>query len=293
MPTILEGHYQEIECLINDGVFIISSCLSGEIRVWNSTDCELITQIDRQKYFSSKNPSELLTTESDHHSDYESGSPPSVGEMDISMSQLKHFNRGITNDYNVGGNCTTGYNEKGVYNRKKTKSEISLKPNLNFSKLKLNEAVGNNNKNNGFDFETPFKLLTKEEGKDCIEELLNDGTSEKSDNTNSVTGNGDNCWNGLSNSNLIVDLCANEDKGTGRSNATPIWCIDCCDNVIAVGCSDGEIEFWECSTGNLLVRGKEKENFKLFFFNPEVYRKPFCVPSSVLSTMVLASESRR
>lgn len=263
VPTTLEGHFQEIECLISGGLYIISSCLLGEIRVWNSSDGELVTHINRQKYFSSaKNSSEFLTTESDHLSDYESGSPPSVGEVDISSYQVKTSNRGISNDSSVHNLVSSVFNERGVYNRKKQKSDISVKPNLNFSKLKLHEQNGDPSKyKNGFDFETPLKMLAMEKRNSSIEELVGsseksvflvNGTCERLENQGITSGNGDN-WNSLVNSTLVAELCANDERGIGKNSVTPIWCIDCLDNLIAVGCSNGQIEFWECLTGKLQV----------------------------------------
>lgn len=35
-----------------------------------------------------------------------------------------------------------------------------------------------------------------------------------------------------------------------------IWCMDYMDNLIAIGCSNGQIEFWEGTTGKLKVRLK-------------------------------------
>lgn len=35
----------------------------------------------------------------------------------------------------------------------------------------------------------------------------------------------------------------------------PIWSMDYMDNLIVVGCANGQIEFWEGTTGNLKVRG--------------------------------------
>lgn len=39
---------------------------------------------------------------------------------------------------------------------------------------------------------------------------------------------------------------------TQRTNV-PIWCIDCKDNIVVLGCVDGCLEFWECSSGVLQV----------------------------------------
>ncbi|XP_065216116.1 sterol regulatory element-binding protein cleavage-activating protein [Planococcus citri] len=36
---------------------------------------------------------------------------------------------------------------------------------------------------------------------------------------------------------------------TNSSRNVPIWCIDCKDNIVVLGCVDGCLEFWECSTG--------------------------------------------
>jgi len=38
---------QDVECIVFDGQYIVSSCLAGEIRVWDSSTGECITTIDR------------------------------------------------------------------------------------------------------------------------------------------------------------------------------------------------------------------------------------------------------
>ncbi|CAB3256174.1 unnamed protein product [Arctia plantaginis] len=42
---------QEVECLVTDGEKVVSSCLQGTIKVWDSQNGELITNIDRGAYF--------------------------------------------------------------------------------------------------------------------------------------------------------------------------------------------------------------------------------------------------
>ena len=37
------------------------------------------------------------------------------------------------------------------------------------------------------------------------------------------------------------------------SRNVPIWCIDCKDNIVVLGCVDGCLEFWEGSTGIMKV----------------------------------------
>ena len=33
----------------------------------------------------------------------------------------------------------------------------------------------------------------------------------------------------------------------------PVWCLDCQENLIAIGCANGRLEFWEASTGTFKV----------------------------------------
>ncbi|XP_067004981.2 sterol regulatory element-binding protein cleavage-activating protein isoform X2 [Anabrus simplex] len=87
VPLIMEGHQQEVECLATDGSVVVSSCLGGQVRVWDSLSGELLAIIDRKMYFSAMQKISSTTAcgiEMDAEdlplSDYESGSPPSRGE---------------------------------------------------------------------------------------------------------------------------------------------------------------------------------------------------------------------
>ncbi|KOB76656.1 Uncharacterized protein OBRU01_05567 [Operophtera brumata] len=42
---------QEVECLVTDGEKVVSSCLQGSIKVWDSQNGEIITNIDRGAFF--------------------------------------------------------------------------------------------------------------------------------------------------------------------------------------------------------------------------------------------------
>lgn len=48
VPKVLQGHIQEIECVVTDGHFIISSCLGGQIRVWDSVSGDCLMSIIRK-----------------------------------------------------------------------------------------------------------------------------------------------------------------------------------------------------------------------------------------------------
>lgn len=45
-----------------------------------------------------------------------------------------------------------------------------------------------------------------------------------------------------------------EDDCKNRAfSESPVWCIDFCNDLIILGCADGRLEFWEASSGKLMV----------------------------------------
>lgn len=53
VPIVLDGHPQDIECLAADPCtpLIVSSCLAGQVRVWDSVSGQLVTAINRRVCF--------------------------------------------------------------------------------------------------------------------------------------------------------------------------------------------------------------------------------------------------
>lgn len=49
VPVILDGHQQEVECIATDGFSIVSSCLGGQLKVWDSTTGVVLAHINRNK----------------------------------------------------------------------------------------------------------------------------------------------------------------------------------------------------------------------------------------------------
>lgn len=47
VPIVVKGHTQEIECLATNGDSVVSSCLQGQLKMWNPSSGELIANIDR------------------------------------------------------------------------------------------------------------------------------------------------------------------------------------------------------------------------------------------------------
>lgn len=59
VPIQVKGHTHRIECLVTDGTVVISSCLEGQVKVWDGNNGELMLNIDRAKYFQLNRKSSL------------------------------------------------------------------------------------------------------------------------------------------------------------------------------------------------------------------------------------------
>lgn len=51
VPILVRGHTHRIECLVTDGQVVASSCLDGQVKMWDANNGELIASIDRSRYF--------------------------------------------------------------------------------------------------------------------------------------------------------------------------------------------------------------------------------------------------
>lgn len=51
VPIQVKGHTHRIECMVTDGSVVASSCLEGQVKMWDTGNGELIATIDRNKYF--------------------------------------------------------------------------------------------------------------------------------------------------------------------------------------------------------------------------------------------------
>lgn len=51
VPIQVRGHTHRIECMVTDGTVVASSCLEGQVKMWDTINGELIATIDRNKYF--------------------------------------------------------------------------------------------------------------------------------------------------------------------------------------------------------------------------------------------------
>lgn len=240
VPMVLDGHCQEIECMVTDGESVVSSCLGGQLKVWDAATGEQLASIDRKIYFGGNPKHSDLSLEADDAmlSDYESGSPPSRDENSISFPSLQK------------------------------------KINTNFSNLKL-KPISNTpldkQTRRSYDFGDHYRqLYLNHEPRELANSVRHRasalGTSSSSTAVNTARWvvnqtsmnllGGARLHRGVSAG--AADLCpvgpSGEDYvGDGGGQIPPIWCIDYLDNLIVIGCANGRIEFWEGSTGKLKV----------------------------------------
>ncbi|XP_006568073.1 sterol regulatory element-binding protein cleavage-activating protein isoform X2 [Apis mellifera] len=271
LPIVLEGHIQEVECIATDGNTIASTCLAGHIRVWDATSGEQLVHVDRKQFFS--NPYKSLnhkTPDVDElMSDYESGSPPSRGEMEntnsfglYSAASTIHYRKSSPGLYNMhkGQNYISKRNSMGntldydyqinEFNLERKKSarknldnvydlpDLKSAINIKFSSMK--QSPVQQNCEQGFDFGDQYKHLFEEHNK-SMDELRNSESLEHLCNAN-----------GKLNSSGLVDNISmlNTDKNVQIAHiVSPIWCMDYQENLIVVGCANGSLEFWEGTTG--------------------------------------------
>ncbi|XP_015600062.1 sterol regulatory element-binding protein cleavage-activating protein isoform X2 [Cephus cinctus] len=270
VPLVLEGHTQEVECIATDGNTIASTCLAGHIRVWDSTSGEQLAHIDRKHFFSSPrkdlmrpvpDPDELM-------SDYESGSPPSRGEMEAatslgfySASSNVHARKVSPTSYPHCRGDTSGMNKRhSMENSLDYDYQINefpsdkqklvrrsldqnfefpdLKPVINtkFSTMKYSPTQANYEQ--GFEFGERFKQLFNEHR---TEEL------DKCESAEQLVS----CPGRLNKNDLMDSMTSLSTDRTMQiaPNISPIWCIDYQENLIVVGCANGSLEFWEGTTG--------------------------------------------
>ncbi|KAG8338714.1 hypothetical protein J6590_000393 [Homalodisca vitripennis] len=199
VPLVLSGHAQPVECLASDGHWLVSSCLAGNIRVWDSTTGDLVT-ITRAK------PQNPLTT-GDEDALYK--------ELDNVCSQIK------------SPNSRTLHNTATQF---KPDADSAIDPCFCVNDVH-NSWLGRCRESSS-NYVLPQNATVSE-----TEAQSSDTNSDqhKQSSVMRETGGGE-----------CKDYSQSTDDGPRIS---PIWCLDCQNNLIVVGCASGHIEIWEATSG--------------------------------------------
>ncbi|KAF4532599.1 hypothetical protein B566_EDAN013377 [Ephemera danica] len=312
-PIVLEGHPQQVECLATDGSVVVSSCLAGEVRVWDVFNGENLATIDRKKFFAMP----LQTATSNEQdlddlplSDYESGSPPSRGEgsntalyhyeqegrevHNCNSRSVKHMDSWMggghsatqrsavlvqqetaihhcdnsdahtfipnTSRRQIGG--TASFSNKSyitdaamAYYKKTDDIKwkmTDLRPNINtnFSSPRSNKFRNfEPGAENGYDF-TRYRNSIYDEDSDDETYIMTgsmSSTSEVQASSNDASvPEPPSTPEGLCEQGRYP--CASA-ANVSQMDPPPVWCMDCQENLVVLGCANGRLEFWEASTG--------------------------------------------
>ncbi|KAL7027293.1 hypothetical protein ACKWTF_005397 [Chironomus riparius] len=236
-PIRVKGHKHNIECVVSDGNLIASSCLQNIIKIWSSTNGELVAEINRISYF------EQLQQY------YLEKKSPSVSEESLIMEQQS------TQMENVAQIKTTP--QQQPQNDSKA-NQLRLRSNLNFdfSSQRVKSCDGDFDSQNEFkrSYEKYFEIIparTKSFDYDTQSSSDTISYSPTSPLTNNTKFN-----NYISlNNNLNRVNSSSSDNVNGLNSpqykSSPIWTLDFTDNLIVIGCACGRLEFWEATTGTL------------------------------------------
>lgn len=257
IPLVLEGHPQEVECIASDGSIVASTCLAGQVISWDAVSGEALSSVDRKRFFAMRaHQSEVFEEFSASCHDAES---PLLrdNEFRIQAQQVKQR-------YNKGKDKSGKYSNGVVQTVRKSGdwSFPDLRPsiNTNFSSLtgRSSDSPSPEDNKSGYDFGSKYRELFQLHrhssdfgGSTLDSEEYPEDSSYGSLNSTSHSQN-------INTSQLLhVDQYAlrrssSEDYAGCSDEVPPIWCIDCRENIIVLGCANGRLEFWEGASGRFM-----------------------------------------
>ncbi|XP_049292786.1 sterol regulatory element-binding protein cleavage-activating protein isoform X1 [Anopheles funestus] len=262
VPVQVNGHVHRIECLVTDGNMIASSCLQGQVKVWDVSNGELMAEIDRLHYF------ELQQTRGS------SSSPQSLPSPSTSTS-VAAAGVMLRNDH---GDSITGLQEVFPADSSSPLScsppsanfgssfKLKKKLHFNFSSLDNSTTSSQGSDSKLFDFQAQYeRFFTTVTSCSPSHPASGSGTDIRNRfaPNGSLAGWGDAgvpLEDQSSNSHWVArpTTLSNEcpqppgspKQTTQQHHVSPIWCLDFLDNLIVIGCADGRLEFWEGSSGS-------------------------------------------
>ncbi|XP_050081317.1 sterol regulatory element-binding protein cleavage-activating protein [Anopheles maculipalpis] len=264
VPVQVNGHVHRIECLVTDGNMIASSCLQGQVKVWDVSNGELMAEIDRQHYF------ELQQTRGSSSSPQSLPSPSTSAPPPVGVILRNDHSGSITGLHEVfpaSSSSPTSCSPPGTA----VGSSFKLKKKLHFNFSSLDSSTTSSQASDSklFDFHAQYERFFTSCAPTQPQPSI---TTAGSDLRNRFAPNGSlTGWADVSvasqedqtsNSHWIArpTTLSNEcpqPPGSPRQSAqqqqhhvSPIWCLDFLDNLIVIGCADGRLEFWEGSSGS-------------------------------------------
>ncbi|XP_077514894.1 SREBP cleavage activating protein isoform X3 [Amblyomma americanum] len=218
-PIELQGHTQEIECIITEENTIVSSDLGGDVRIWDSNTGECINVLNRRRS-GSKRPRRdnyTLRESGSFSSDSTYGSSP-TDSCDFGLSS--QMSREQPPEFIVGQSSPAG----------------------------LSPAITpEDSRNKGYDFSrfvmpclhTPMTSSREGDDRESAMHQIRESAAISEEPLLVAAAGGD----------------ASSSRVSGHAAAgldfQPIWCLGSYSHWLVVGCQNGRIELWHMPTGRL------------------------------------------
>ncbi|XP_064598999.1 LOW QUALITY PROTEIN: sterol regulatory element-binding protein cleavage-activating protein-like [Liolophura sinensis] len=215
LPLILKGHALDIECLATDGPLIVSCCLGGQLRVWDSNSGECLTHIQRQGVTPPMKRKPCVGR--------------NVEDSDADLYAEFHEDD-FTRKLHAGPPGASSF-RGGVLADTPWSPEYSL----SFTGSNLFVSSQQDKDMERCDVTSRRRLTGMSESMGA--DRPDDEGRNRSWSTGSAMG--------------TYDPAPGNERG-GDDWLTPaVWCMACQDNIIICGCGNGRIEFWDSLTGVL------------------------------------------
>ncbi|XP_026284817.1 sterol regulatory element-binding protein cleavage-activating protein isoform X1 [Frankliniella occidentalis] len=257
IPLVLEGHPQEVECIASDGSIVVSTCLAGQIYAWDSVSGETLASVDRKRYFAMRDQHNGDLEESllsDQEADLASQENNFANPMHQALHQRNTSGKDRRGSYSNGIIRTS--NRSGDWSFPDLRSSI----NTNFSSLtSSSHSPSLEDSRSGYDFSSKYRELFQFHRRSCD---LSGSTldSEETHEDCSCGSLGSSPPKSLKSPQFYLDEFTTRKSSfesqnkSGRcdganANVPPIWCIDCRENIVVLGCANGRLEFWEGASG--------------------------------------------
>ncbi|XP_067127513.1 LOW QUALITY PROTEIN: sterol regulatory element-binding protein cleavage-activating protein [Centruroides vittatus] len=209
-PIKLQGHSYEIENFVAEENIVASSCLGGDICIWDALSGECVKIIKRAKR-SNKQENENF------------------------VHRSRSVSSGSNNCLSVSVEC-----ESNIPNNQTSESVSNNKYRISLTSQSCSEFELRNKNRSGYDFSKYCKCLDVK--KDVNLNVEKD--VDKNSNLNK------------SNDINVGHLTENEPRrylNTKYSSLKyqPVWCMDCKQDRLVLGCSEGRLEVWDTNSGQL------------------------------------------
>lgn len=258
MPLVLAGHKQSIECLLGDNGLIVSCCLGGQLKVWDSNSGECINTITRKSITpqTRRRPCvgrNIEDSDADLYAEFH-------GSRSSSETSLAEGGGGdgvrIRKGNSSWAEAIGGRSKRTGLSRKTSHSIYEdLRPDLvstintEFSSM---DPRAHQSSPGGYDFKSWFEGLYEEHRR----LLESEGHSFPNLKVQSATDltllsspqERARSWSYGEQSALDISAA---DEDSLCEQATSVWCLAIMHGLIVTGCGNGHIEIWEAESGEL------------------------------------------